>query len=74
LYHIYPRRAIRKAKKRRSSTVFIDIAASFFPEYFRAYFTLLQNEGHLAEALLVTRQTLERMILEHLSAQKPENL
>lgn len=31
------------------------------------------NKGQLAEALHVTRPTLERMIREHLSAQNPEN-
>ena len=32
------------------------------------------NKGQLAEALHVTRPTLERMIREHLSVQEPENL
>ena len=45
-----------------------------FPALYDRYPRRELNKGQLAEALHVTRPTLERMIREHLSAQKPENL
>ena len=45
-----------------------------FPALYDRYTRRELNKGQLAEALHVTRPTLERMIREHLSAQKPENL
>ena len=45
-----------------------------FPALYDRYTRWELNKGQLAEALHVTRPTLERMIREHLSAQKPENL
>lgn len=45
-----------------------------FPALYDRYIRRELNKGQLAEALHVTRPTLERMIREHLSAQKPENL
>mgnify|MGYP000003827577 FL=1 len=44
-----------------------------FPALYDRYTRRELNKGKLAEALHVTRPTLERMIREHLSAQKPEN-
>ena len=47
------------------------------PDNFRALYARYTrrelNKGQLAEALHITRPTLERMIREHLSAQNPEN-
>lgn len=45
-----------------------------FPALYDRYTRRELNKGQLAEALHVTRPTLERMIRELLSAQKPENL
>ena len=45
-----------------------------FPALYDRYIRRELNKGQLAKALHVTRPTLERMIREHLSAQKPENL
>lgn len=45
-----------------------------FPALYDRYIRRELNKGQLAEALHATRPTLERMIREHLSAQKPENL
>ena len=45
-----------------------------FPALYDRYIRRELNKGQLAEALHVTRPTLERMIREHLSPQKPENL
>lgn len=45
-----------------------------FPALSDRYTRRELNKGQLAEALHVTRPTLERMIREQLSAQKPENL
>ena len=44
-----------------------------FLELYARYTRRELNKGQLAEALHVTRPTLERMIREHLSAQNPEN-
>lgn len=45
-----------------------------FPALYDRYIRRELNKGQLAEALHVTRPTLERMIRKHLSVQKPENL
>lgn len=45
-----------------------------FPALYDRYIRRELNKGQLAEALHVTRPTLERMIREHLSVQEPENL
>ena len=44
-----------------------------FSELYARYTRREMNKGQQAEALHVTRPTLERMIREHLSAQNPEN-
>ena len=44
-----------------------------FPALYARYTRRELNKGQLAEALHITRPTLERMIREHLSVKNPEN-